>query len=132
MVMRRYTREGTLALAAAVLTAALLFPTARVQACPFCSAQSLTMTEQLAGADAAALVAWASGEKGDETKPGTTTYKVQQIVKGPKSLMKDAKITVARYRAAKAGDLFLMLGTKGDGIEWGSPIEVTETTFNYV
>jgi hypothetical protein len=132
MVIRRYTRGGALTLAALALAVSMLSSAARTEACPFCDKPSLTMTEQLASSDAAVLVAWASGEKGTETKPGTTTYKVQQILKGPKSLMKDSKITVDRYRAAKVGDLFMVLGTKGDGIEWGSPIEVTETTFNYV
>jgi hypothetical protein len=101
-------------------------------ACPFCPGTALTLTEQLATSDVVVLAAWVAGEKGSETNPGTTTYKVQQALKGPRSLQKDAKITVDRYRTARAGDLFILLGTRRDGIEWDCPIEVTETAFNYV
>ena len=45
-----------------LLVAALLAPLP-VSACPFCSAPSLTLTEQLAGADATVLVKWTGGKE---------------------------------------------------------------------
>ncbi len=59
-----------------------------------------------------------------------------RIVKAPKeSVAKGDRVTLARYRAGKKGDLFLLMGTKsgrGNGIDWGSPTEITESSFNYV
>lgn len=121
--------------AVALLIAAIVTPLPAALACPFCGVAQMTLTEQLAQADAAALVQWVGGEKDTEAKPGNTTYQVKQVVKGPKSLAKDQKVTLDRYRTAKPGDLFFLLGTDigdGKGLEWGSPLEVSETSFNYM
>ncbi len=105
-------------------------------ACPFCAAPSLTMAEQVAQSDATVLVMWASGVKGTDDSAGSTTFEVKQIVRNFKDTVKvGEKITLPRYRAAKAGDLFMLMGTqteKGKSIEWGSPLEVSEGSFNYI
>ncbi len=123
-------------LAACSLAALLLgWPWNSADACPFCSAPSLTLSEQLAQADAAVLVQWASGEQGNREKGevGSTKYQVLEVVNaGDAKLAKGDVITLPRYRAGKAGDLFLLLGTKGTELEWSSPLEVTETSFNYI
>lgn len=110
-----------------------IFAANDVRSCPFCGAASLTLAEQLSTADGAVLVQWSSGVKEEgEDKPGSTTYEVLKVLKGPETLKKGDKIEMPRYRGGKPGDLFLLLGTKGEQIEWGSPMEVTETSFNYV
>ncbi|MCH7685583.1 MAG: hypothetical protein IH899_02695 [Planctomycetes bacterium] len=101
--------------------------------CPFCSAPSLTKSEEVAQSDAVVLVQWVEGKKTKGQEPGNTTYEIVQVVKGPgASLKKGKRITLVRYRTAKKGDLFLLMGTQTAGIEWGSPLEVTETSFNYI
>lgn len=133
----------TLALVCAVVVSAL---PVTVLACPFCSAPSLTFSEQLAQADAAVLVQWRFGEKGteakkdedgkeiEEGKPASTTYLVREVLRESKGddLKRGTRIDLARYRSAKEGDLFLILGTKSKTLEWGSPIEVTDTSYNYI
>lgn len=115
------------------MTCGLLVTWKETRGCPFCGAASLTLAEQLATADGAVLVQWASGVKEEgEEKPGVTTYEIIRALKGPETLKKGEKIELPRYRGGKPGDLFLLLGTKGETIEWGSPMEVTETSFNYV
>jgi hypothetical protein len=118
-----------------LLTAALSFATAvsTVQACPFCEAPSLTLSEQLAQADAAVLVQWVEGTKPTDKLAGSTVYEVKQIVRNHKDTVKVGdRITLRRYRASKVGDLFMLMGSKGVSIDWGSPLEVTETGFNYI
>jgi hypothetical protein len=104
--------------------------------CPFCSAPSQTLAEQVAQADGVCLVQFVSGAPAKDQDPGTSTYEVLQVVKSPKdSVKKGDHINLARYRAAKAGDLFLVMGTragKENAIEWGSPTEITEPAFGYV
>ena len=116
-----------------IISAGLL---ARAVACPFCSAPSLTLGEQLAAAESAALVQWAGGKEAnrDEGFTGTTDYEVLQVVRdGSGKLKKGEKITVDRYRAGKPGELFLLLGTEVEGTtEWSSPLEVTEGSFQYI
>ena len=105
-------------------------------ACPFCSAPSLTLTEQLNASQAAVLVQWAGGEQAnrDENFAGTTDYEILDIVQDDSAALKrGTKITLDRYRASQKGNLFLLLGTVTDSrIEWSSPLEVSETSFNYM
>ncbi len=103
--------------------------------CPFCSAPSLTMTEQLAQANAALLVKWTGGQPAKDQDGGFTEYEVVEVVNQPtgSKLAKGSKVKLVRYRAAKAGDLYMLLGTTaGAVIDWGSPIEVTEDSFAYI
>lgn len=104
--------------------------------CPFCSAPSLTLSEQLAASQAAVLVQWSGGKESnrEQSFAGTTDYEILQIVRDEsKKLKKGEAIVLDRYRAAAKGDLFLLLGTLvEDRIEWSSPLEVTETSFNYI
>ena len=125
----------SLAIAAMIVATTISPAQANNFCCPFCGVAQMTLSEQLASADSAVLVQWVGGEKDTEAKPGNTVYQIQQVVKGPKTLAKDQKITLDRYRTGKAGDLFVVLGTDlgdGKGLEWGSPLEVSETSFNYM
>ncbi|RLT05379.1 MAG: hypothetical protein DWI21_13015 [Planctomycetota bacterium] len=102
-------------------------------ACPFCSAPSLTLSEQLTQADAAVLVKWVDGKTPTEKSAGSTTYSIVEVSRGSKeTLKKDDTLTVPRYRAGKKGDLFLLFGTKDKEIDWSSPLEVTEVTYQYI
>lgn len=102
-------------------------------ACPFCAAPSLTLSEQLTQADAAVLVKWVDGKAPTEKSAGSTTYSIVEVSRGPKDqLKKDDMLTVPRYRAGKKDDLFLLFGTKDKEIDWSSPLEVTEVTYNYI
>ncbi|WP_298861251.1 hypothetical protein [uncultured Gimesia sp.] len=105
-----------------------------VTACPFCSAPSLTLTEQLSQSDVAVLVQWSEAEKGTLEKAGKTVFEVKEIVRqSDKDKLKVGdQITINRHRPGKKGNLFLLLGTKGTSIDWGDPIEVTETSFHYI
>lgn len=117
----------------AMFAVLILAITTALSACPFCSAPTLTLTEQYAKADAAVLVQWVGGEKPEKELAGNTVFEVVQVMRDPqKSLEKGKRITVDRYRAGKKGDLSLLMGSMGEVLEWGSPLEVTETSFNYV
>jgi len=113
----------------------LLGLTAATVACPFCSAPSLTLTEQLTQSDAAVLAAWSGGTPAKDQDGGSTEYEVLEVVQQPagSKLAKGSKISLVRYRAGKKGDQFLLLGTKGGAvIDWGSPMEVTPASFAYM
>ena len=103
-------------------------------ACPFCSAPSLTLTEQLSQSDVAVLAQWKEAEKGTLEKAGKTVFEVKEIVRqSDKDKLKVGdQITINRHRPGKKGNLFLLLGTKGTEVDWGDPIEVTETSFHYI
>ncbi|WP_299470134.1 hypothetical protein, partial [uncultured Gimesia sp.] len=105
-----------------------------VTACPFCSAPSLTLTEQLSQSDVAVLAQWSEAEKGTLDKAGKTVFEIKEIIRqSDKDKLKvGEQITINRHRPGKKGNLFLLLGTKGTSVDWGDPIEVTETSFHYI
>lgn len=115
--------------------ALLLFVTSWAQCCPFCSAPSLTLSEQVAQADAVVLVKWVTGQPAKLSDAGSTEFEVVEIVHQPEGskLSEGSKINLIRYRAAKAGDQFMLFGTKVESaIEWGSPLEVTKEAYHYM
>jgi hypothetical protein len=104
-------------------------------ACPFCEAPTLTLTEQLNQADVAALVQWVESTPANRDKgfPGDTKYEVVEIVHDATGKLKPGEpIRLDRDRAGRKGDLFVLLGTKGTTVEWSSPLEVSETSYNYM
>ncbi|MCH8830680.1 MAG: hypothetical protein IID45_13975 [Planctomycetes bacterium] len=105
----------------------------QTEACPFCSAPSLTLSEQIALADAVVLVKWQSARKSDGQQPGNTTYTIAEVVKGSGTTLKEGGIILLnRYRVGKKNDLFLLLGSKAVNVEWGSPLEVSRASFAYI
>lgn len=102
-------------------------------ACPFCSAPSLTLTEQVSQSDAVVLVQWLSGKKPTDQEPGFTIYEVMDITRDAKNpIPKGKKIQLSRYRSGTKGDLFILMGTEGKTIDWGSPVEVTDDGYKYM
>lgn len=124
-------RPFVASLVAVVLSAAL--PLTAQAFCPFCPSVSKTIAEQVAESDAVVLVQWVDGTKAEGKSPGSTVYEVLQVVKTPDSeVAKGARITLDRFRTGKKGDLFVLLGSKANAIDWGSPIEVSEASFGYM
>ncbi|MBX3443517.1 MAG: hypothetical protein KF774_14010 [Planctomyces sp.] len=124
-------------LVALTLSAAVIAASAEsVRACPFCAAPEQTLAEQLSQADAAVLAQWSAGTPADREKEsfGETSYEVVEVLRQPSGeLEKGEAVVLDRFRPGRPGDLFLLLGTKSSGaINWSSPMEVTETAYNYV
>lgn len=116
-----------------VLLLAVAVASSRSFACPFCEAPSLTMAEQLSQADAVVLVQWVKGTKPTEDTAGDTTYEIKQISKNVNNTLKIGdNVVLNRFRSSQLGDLFLLLGNKGPVMDWASPIEVSEASFNYI
>jgi len=102
-------------------------------ACPFCSAPSLTLAEQVAQADAVVLTKWVDGKKTDGRTPGSTTYEVTKVVKGSQASLKPgSEIVLSRFRPGKKGQLFVLMGQRSVNVEWGTPLEVSEAGFKYI
>jgi len=139
MTLKR-TSCSALALAAITLSSLLVSPqpaTAAKLCCPFCAAPSLTLSEQLSQADAAALVIWAEAKKAREVDgkrlPSQTTYEIRQVIRnGRGAVKKGQRVRLSRFRSGKKGDMFLLLGSKATRVEWGSPLPVTETSYQYI
>jgi hypothetical protein len=130
--MMRNARFMAATVTLAVLAAVIVAPRPAVS-CPLCPNPSITLAEQLEQFNVVALTQWVDGAKSEEKKAGSTTYEIVQLVRGEASAIKKGeRVALSRYRAAKKGDLFLLMGNRTKTIEWGSPLEVSETSFNYI
>lgn len=129
---RSNLKSGLMSVAAIALVAGWVAPVG-VVACPFCSAPSMTLTEQLAKSDAALLVELKSSREGTDSDPGKTTFKVVDVIRDSTSgFKKDGAVDIPRFRAGKSGDLALLMGTKIDTLEWSEPLPVTKEIYAYV
>jgi len=121
-----------------VAFALVLFVSNGANSCPFCSAPSLTLSEQVAQADAVILVKWVGGEPAKISDAGSSDFEVVEVAHQPEGgkLAKGTKISLIRFRAARPGDQFMLFGTKVEpakvGMEWGSPLEVSKTAYEYI
>ncbi|WP_397571457.1 hypothetical protein [Schlesneria sp. T3-172] len=117
------------------LAAAIFMLSDLAMSCPFCAAPSLTLSEQVAQADAVVLAKWTGGRPANLSDAGTTELEVIEVVhqaEGGK-LAPGSPISLIRYRTAKPGDQFMLFGTKVDSaIEWGSPLEVSKVAYEYM
>src|SRR5262249_44979026 len=91
--------------------------------------------ERYARADAALLVEWVSATPAKGKAPEKTTYEIVQAPRDPAGTYKvGERLEVERYAAGKAGNLFLLLGKKGEelGVKWEEAVPVSETSYQYV
>ena len=109
-------------------------------ACPFCSAPSLTLSEQVQHADGVVLARWRSVNRRDK-KPaitgeiesaGRTNYEVLEVVRGEK-LRVGQTITLEHERTAQPEDLFLLLAERiGDRWDWNKSASISREAFRYL
>jgi hypothetical protein len=107
--------------------------------CPFCPPASVTLSEQVAGADAVALVSWVKAipAKTDEEALASTTFEVVSPLKDfGETLKKGSTLSIPEHIAGNAGNLFLLLGnTEGRDslvLIWDTPQPISEIGFYYI
>ncbi|MFO0919359.1 MAG: hypothetical protein U0872_13735 [Planctomycetaceae bacterium] len=118
-----------------VVAGLVVSATMSVLACPFCAGPQLTLAEQVQEADAVLLVKWVGGVPAKDQDPGSTNYEVVEALRKDqeKKFPPGEAVSLVRYRVAKPGDLFLLLGTKmGATLDWGSPLEISKEGFHYL
>ncbi len=127
------------------LVAAVLLLTHNGPLSAFTSGPVLTLTEQLQHADAGVVVQWVKGEqnrfvtneKGVKTEVvGSTTFRIQQLMKPAKEVSVNQTITKDYYVPGKAGDLFILFGfeeppTKGIAW-WGTSTPISKAGVTYL
>jgi hypothetical protein len=114
----------------------LLIPSTWLAACPFCSAPSMTLAEQLNSSDAFVIATYTKGEKPlpEEQGIGKAFYTIKEVIKTPKGRMLevDEKVEIEGYREGTPGDLVSITGTEGSVIAWGSPTAMTPAALEYM
>jgi hypothetical protein len=98
----------------------------------FSPAAPRTLSQQFAESDVVLVVQWADGRKADNGGLGITEYEITEVVKVPNnSLKKRDRISLVRYQPGNMSK-FILMAKMGPDIEWKGPLEVTETSLNYI
>ncbi|HET6883135.1 MAG TPA: hypothetical protein VFI31_23400 [Pirellulales bacterium] len=116
-----------------MLAIGLMTP-ASVWACPFCNAQSKTLSEELDGADAAVIAKLLKGPSKEAIAAGNadaeSTFEVVQVLKGPEKLPKT--IGVLYFGQQPSGTQFLIFGVDPKKIQWAAPNPLSARAVKYV
>lgn len=117
-----------------VTTLSLVFASlVNATACPFCSAPSLTLSEQATQSDVVLLASWKEGIKGTIEGDGSeasTTFEVTKVLKG--DFKPGQEIKQVGYQPAEKGEFFLLTGIGTDVVQWDIPTPFSEKAFEYL
>ena len=117
----------------AAVAAGLISQADLVQACPFCPTAQQTYSEVYEQSSIAVVAVWVSAQRPDEKRIGKTTYRITQVLQDVTGKFKaDSELVLDRFRSGKPGDRFLILATRGETVEWGSPLEATPELIEYI
>jgi hypothetical protein len=123
-------------LTALVAVACLATLSVRVWACPFCSAVSLTFSEEIANSQLAVIA------KLTEAPPRTddvntleaakAKFEIVDVLKGEDALGKTRKIEAVYFGDSPVGSTFLIMGIDPPAINWSTPIAISQRGVDYV
>jgi len=110
-------------------------------ACPFCSAVSKTLSEEMRDADATIIAklvkAPPTTEPGKEPAgvPAETQkadFRILEVLKGPKSLAAEQVVTILYFGQEPVGQEFVIAGTDPKQLLWGTPVPLSPRARQYV
>lgn len=116
-----------------------------VVACPFCSAPSQTLSEELASAKVAVIArlsaAAASGEAGvSDPTTGLAKFEVVEVIRHAEDFPDLKEIEAIYFGENEPGKMFLIVGLAPSGlaaegspeVEWTTPLPLSERAVDYV
>jgi hypothetical protein len=129
-----------------------LMVTATLRACPFCTVESRTLTEEIESSDAVVLaklvatvklqaaVATNENETDGRTPAiadpdsGMATFEVVEVLRGEDRVKPGDKIEVVYFGEGEADKTFFVSGFKveDDKLEWTTPLPLTATAVDYI
>jgi len=129
-------RQWIAAIAAgAVLIASALLLTARTStACPFCSAVSMTLAEELKTSDAAVIARLVDKPAAPDVAgaPTKSKFEIVRVLKGEAALGGKKQIELLFFGQQDAGTQFLIFGIDPKELMWGTPTPLTERGIEYL
>ncbi|MFO0821484.1 MAG: hypothetical protein U1A77_26305 [Pirellulales bacterium] len=129
-------RRILMSLLALALTSSLLVGESRA-ACPFCSATSQTLTEEIAAMDAAIIAvldelpkAPKADDVGDEVVKAK--FRIFKVIKGEKLLGKTKAVESVYFGEAKPGKKFFITGVGPENLQWSTPLPLSDRGEQYI
>jgi hypothetical protein len=105
-------------------------------ACPFCSVETQTLSEETRGADAVVLAklvkeAPASANAADPNS-GTATFQIVEVLRGQEALKGAKEIGVVFFGDSSREKTYLVNGIGKEKIDWTTPLPLSATAVGYV
>ena len=120
----------------AALTAAMAVLSQPAGACPFCSAVSLTFSEEINNSQVAVVAklveAPPKAAANSSIDVAKAKFEIIKVLKGEDALGKNRTIETVYFGDSPAGTTFLIMGIDPPAINWGTPIAITERGMAYV
>jgi hypothetical protein len=100
----------------------------RVDACPFCSAVSQTLAEEMAAMDTVAIGRIVAGTETDSD----AEFEIVRVIAGDSLVRIDQRLRVNYFGKAKPDQQFLLMGVDPPDLLWSSPLPISEVAVEYV
>jgi hypothetical protein len=118
----------------ALLAFLILAPQAAV-ACPFCSAVSMTLGEEMKSSDAAVIATLVERPPAADPANGNPVkakFKIVKALKGEKLLAGKPTIEMLFFGTQEPGTNFLLFGIDPKELAWGTPTALTDRATEYI
>jgi hypothetical protein len=121
----------------ALAGAAFCFGARVTVACPFCSVQSQTLSEETQAADAVVLAKLvkeaASGDSATESggNSGTATFSIVEVIRGQSIVKPGEEIDVVYFGPADHDQVFMITGIGPEKIDWITPLPLSPAAVEY-
>lgn len=120
---------GIFVAASAVLISAIVSSSAL--ACPFCSAVSQTLRQEMETMDAV-VIAEATTASERDAESGEVPLKVVRVLKGEKLIQPGTIVQTVYYGSVEPGRRFMLSGVEPAQLMWSSPLPVDEQAEEYL
>jgi hypothetical protein len=108
-------------------------------ACPFCSVESQTLSEETEAADAvvlAKLIQEAPTDQveilSDDPDSGTATFEIVEVLRGPEKLADEKQLKAVYFGEADREREFLIMGLGVENVDWTTPLPLSPAAVEYV
>jgi hypothetical protein len=111
-----------------------------IDACPFCSAQSQTFSEELASMDAVVIAKLvkrppatsSTASDASDLEIAKAQFEIVEVIKGKAEVGNLTKIETLYFGDGKVGQSFLIMGVDPPKLMWSTPLRLTESARTYI
>ncbi len=96
--------------------------------CPFCSAVSQTLRQEMEAMDAVAIARLVKGTESESD----AEFELQSVIRGDNLVRVNQKSRINYFGKAPEGTQFLVMGVDPPDLLWSSPLPVSEVAVEYV
>ncbi len=100
------------------------------ECCPFCSAASQTLRQEMMSMDAVAIGRLQTDGQADVD--GSAAFRIEKVLAGEKLIKSDQQIEASYFGPGKSSKKFLLLGVDPTKLLWSSPLPISAEAEAYI